>query len=300
MGPTSAANRPSVGRRELLGSIASMALAAGASDAAGQSFVPRSQGSKILVAYFTRTGNTRVIARQIQRALQADLFEIEPASPYPEDYEETVAQAVRERDSGYRPPLKASVNEISFYEVVFLGFPVWGETAPPVIRAFPLAARSFRKDGRAVHHARRLWPRAEHECRERARAARAHSRSIHHGSRSGATDNDAGLPMVRSRECPQVAIEGNMAESIEGKVVVITGASSGLGEATARHLARHGARLVLGARRIDRLKALANELSLGEDAAVQTDVTQPGQVKRLVDQAVKITAVSTCFSTMPG
>src|SRR5438093_1293358 len=78
-----------------------------------------------------------------------------------------------------------------------------------------------------------------------------------------------------------------MTENIEGKVIVITGASSGLGEATARHLAHHGAKLILGARRIERLQALAKELSLGEDAAVQTDVTQVEQVKRLVDQAVK-------------
>jgi NADP-dependent 3-hydroxy acid dehydrogenase YdfG len=77
-----------------------------------------------------------------------------------------------------------------------------------------------------------------------------------------------------------------MTENIAGKVVVITGASSGLGEATARHLAQHGAKLVLGARRIDRLKALAKELSLREDAAVQMDVTQLEQVKHLVDQAV--------------
>ena len=132
---TSAA-KPFVGRRELLGSIASMALAAGTSDAAGQSRAPQSQGSRVLIAYFTRTGNTQVIARQIQRALRADLVEIELAAAYPEDYEETVAQAVRERDSSYRPPLKASVASISSYEVVFLGFPIWGETAPPVIRSF--------------------------------------------------------------------------------------------------------------------------------------------------------------------
>ena len=65
-----------------------------------------------------------------------------------------------------------------------------------------------------------------------------------------------------------------MREGIENKVVVITGASSGLGEAAARHLARQGARLVLGARRTDRLQALAEALSLGKDAVVQTDVTQ--------------------------
>jgi NADP-dependent 3-hydroxy acid dehydrogenase YdfG len=76
-------------------------------------------------------------------------------------------------------------------------------------------------------------------------------------------------------------------KGIKDKVVVITGASSGLGEAAARHLARHGAKLVLGARRLDRLKALASELALGDKAAVETDVVDCGQVKHLVDHAVK-------------
>jgi NADP-dependent 3-hydroxy acid dehydrogenase YdfG len=79
-----------------------------------------------------------------------------------------------------------------------------------------------------------------------------------------------------------------MSSNIEGKVVVITGASSGLGEATARHLAREGAKLVLGARRLDRLQALTRELNLGTDAAVETDVTDRAQVKRLVDAAVAV------------
>ena len=78
-----------------------------------------------------------------------------------------------------------------------------------------------------------------------------------------------------------------MTQGIEGKVVIITGASSGLGEATARLLAEGGAKLVLAARRIERLRALATELSLDDDAAVQTDVTKFDEVKRLVDQTVK-------------
>jgi len=77
-----------------------------------------------------------------------------------------------------------------------------------------------------------------------------------------------------------------MTENIAGKVIVITGASSGLGEATARHLAAAGAKVVLGARRIDRLKVLADELKLGENSAIQTDVTNSSQVKALVDAAV--------------
>ncbi len=79
-----------------------------------------------------------------------------------------------------------------------------------------------------------------------------------------------------------------MTQGIKDKVVVITGASSGLGEATARRLARHGAKPVLGARRLERLRALVKELSLGDDAAVQTDVTQCEQVKHLVDHAVRL------------
>jgi NADP-dependent 3-hydroxy acid dehydrogenase YdfG len=80
-----------------------------------------------------------------------------------------------------------------------------------------------------------------------------------------------------------------MHHNIEGKVVVITGASSGLGEATARLLSAQGASVVLGARRIDRLRVLADELSRrgGKALAVPTDVIQCDQVKRLVDAAVQ-------------
>ena len=79
-----------------------------------------------------------------------------------------------------------------------------------------------------------------------------------------------------------------MSEGIAGKVIVITGASSGLGEAAARHLAGEGARLVLGARRIDRLRQLAEELSLGDEAAVATDVTRFEDVQNLVGRAIQL------------
>ena len=80
-----------------------------------------------------------------------------------------------------------------------------------------------------------------------------------------------------------------MRNNIEGKIVVITGASSGLGEATARLLSAQGTSLVLGARRVDRLQALADELndSGGKALAVTTDVTDYDQVKSLVDTAVQ-------------
>lgn len=79
-----------------------------------------------------------------------------------------------------------------------------------------------------------------------------------------------------------------MSQNIENKVVVITGASSGLGAETARHLAGQGAKVVLGARRLDRLESLATELGLDARAVLSTDVTDRAQVQALVDRAVEL------------
>lgn len=80
-----------------------------------------------------------------------------------------------------------------------------------------------------------------------------------------------------------------MSNNIEGKVVVITGASSGLGEAAARHLSEKGARVAIAARRTERLEALADEITEngGKALAVTTDVTEREQVQALVDAAVE-------------
>ncbi len=76
---------------------------------------------------------------------------------------------------------------------------------------------------------------------------------------------------------------------IDGKVVAITGASSGIGEATALELAGRGAAVVLGARRVDRLEALAARITQdgGRAAAVTVDVTDRPDVNRFVDAAVE-------------
>ncbi|ATN37198.1 flavodoxin (plasmid) [Rhizobium sp. ACO-34A] len=129
-------------RRKLLAAPSLLMVAAGLGASSSSAPAAGQADSSVLVACFSRSGNTRVIAGQIRRALGARSFDIEPAAPYPEDYEETVAQAERERRAQYRPPLKAMA-DMEGCETVFLGFPIWGMTAPAIIRSF-LAAHDFR------------------------------------------------------------------------------------------------------------------------------------------------------------
>jgi flavodoxin len=121
-------------RRAVLTAIATLPVTAPAAD--GGRGEERAKGSAILVAYFSRSGNTRVVAGLIHRALGTDLFEIRRAVPYPEEYLEQVKQATRERDRGFEPPLAATVPDVAGYQTIYLGFPIWGETAPAIIRSF--------------------------------------------------------------------------------------------------------------------------------------------------------------------
>ena len=129
-------------RRELLMTPLLMSLAAAGAAAAPSAAAAQRPAGKILVAYFSRSGNTRVVAGQVRRALQADLFEIAPKRPYPDDYFATVEQAKQETDRGSQPPLKATIADIGSYRTIFLAFPIWGMTAPPVTRSF-LAAHDL-------------------------------------------------------------------------------------------------------------------------------------------------------------
>lgn len=123
-------------RRALIATSMLLSVMRGKRANARSNTMPLRSDAKILVAYFTRSGNTQVIAGTLHRNVGGEIFEIRPARPYPEDYEQTVAQAKQERDSGYEPALEATVPDFNTYDTVFLGFPIWGETTPPVIRSF--------------------------------------------------------------------------------------------------------------------------------------------------------------------
>lgn len=124
-------------RRALMASIAGLSMGGAAPNSAAATSVGGiDKANPILVAYFSRSGNTRVVAGLLKRSLNADLFEIQLENPYPEDYLATVEQARQERDRSVEPSLKAKVPDMARYATVFLGLPIWGETVPPIIRSF--------------------------------------------------------------------------------------------------------------------------------------------------------------------
>jgi len=91
---------------------------------------------KILVAYFSYSGNTREIANQIHKNAGGDIFEIQSVKLYPDDYDAVVQQAKQELKSGHKPALKTKVENINPYDLVFIGYPNWCSTVPAPVRVF--------------------------------------------------------------------------------------------------------------------------------------------------------------------
>jgi flavodoxin len=91
---------------------------------------------KILIVYLSRTNNTKAIAEIIHKNVGGKLVAIELEKPYPENYEVTVQQVVKENETGYLPPLKTRIDSIQNYDVVFVGFPTWGMKLPPAMKSF--------------------------------------------------------------------------------------------------------------------------------------------------------------------
>ncbi|MDR1793277.1 MAG: flavodoxin [Bacteroidales bacterium] len=89
--------------------------------------------NKILIAFYSWSGNTKEIALQIQAITGGDIFEIQPQKDYSQDHKECVEQARKEIQSGYKPELTKKVENIDNYDIIFVGTPNWcGTLAPPV------------------------------------------------------------------------------------------------------------------------------------------------------------------------
>ena len=90
----------------------------------------------ILVAYFSWSGNTRGIARQIHQNLGGDLFKITLVTPYSSDYNTVLDEAKRDQERQARPQLKDHVANMAQYDVIFLGYPNWWASIPMPIASF--------------------------------------------------------------------------------------------------------------------------------------------------------------------
>ena len=97
-------------------------------------------GAKVLVAYFSATGNTENIAQHLKTSLNADLYEIVPQQPYTSadlNYGSSNSRAEQEiNDPNARPAISGSISNMDDYDVVFIGYPIWWGQAPKIIYTF--------------------------------------------------------------------------------------------------------------------------------------------------------------------
>lgn len=89
-----------------------------------------------LVVYFSQTGNTRMVAEEIQKQTKADIFEIVPMKAYPDDYGTLVEIAKKEINEGQKPRLKKVLDGIDKYDVIYVGSPCWWSTIAPPVATF--------------------------------------------------------------------------------------------------------------------------------------------------------------------
>ena len=94
---------------------------------------PKEEAPKVLVLYYSQTSNTKAVATEIATRLNADIEEIVPVKPYDGEFEATIQRCMKEREEGVLPEIKPLASDLSKYDVIFLGYPVWfGTFAPPV------------------------------------------------------------------------------------------------------------------------------------------------------------------------
>ena len=92
--------------------------------------------TNILIAYFSWSGNTETVAQIIAEQTGGDLFAIEPATPYTDDYDELLDVARQEQSEDARPELAAQVENWADYDVIFVGYPNWWSDAPMAAYTF--------------------------------------------------------------------------------------------------------------------------------------------------------------------
>ena len=91
---------------------------------------------KKLIVYFSYTGNTRMIANKIKEKLDCDILEIETVKPYSKDYDTVVNDEQNSEASNHLPEIKQINIDLSDYDTIILGTPVWWYRPCPAVRTF--------------------------------------------------------------------------------------------------------------------------------------------------------------------
>ena len=132
----------------------------------------QSKNNKILIVYFSHSGNTRIVAEKIKNATGGAIFEIIPTIAYPTDYNTVVDQAKKEISKGYKPELKSKINNIEQYDIIFVGSPNWWSTFAPPVATFlssynfngktivPFITHEGSEMGHSVADIKKLCPKA--------------------------------------------------------------------------------------------------------------------------------------------
>lgn len=103
---------------------------------ANESVPDTKTGGKVLIAYFSWSGNTRGIAQEIQSQTGADIFEISPVEPYSADYNTVLMEAQEDQHNQARPELTNHVENMDDYDTIILGYPNWWASIPMPIASF--------------------------------------------------------------------------------------------------------------------------------------------------------------------
>jgi len=115
---------------------------------------PAAQGKRVLVAYFSRAdentggvgyiekGNTRILAEMVADITKGDLFEIKTVKSYPKEYRPATEVAKQEKENNERPEINGPLPDMSQYDVIFLGYPIWWSDLPMGVYTF-LEKESF-------------------------------------------------------------------------------------------------------------------------------------------------------------
>ena len=96
----------------------------------------KAESGKVLIAFFSWSGNTRGIAEEIQKQTSADLFEIRPVRPYSSDYSIVLMEAQQDQHVQARPELAEHVENMDQYDTVLLGYPNWWASIPMPVASF--------------------------------------------------------------------------------------------------------------------------------------------------------------------